>query len=195
MRKIAFSLFGLFLLIFLPGCETGPGGEPGSGRGGAAANAAFSDLVDLVEERLALMYPVAKYKWRNNMPAEDFEREEDLLDLVIEEGGRRGLSASLVESFFVVQLEAGLQLQEHYLAGWSAESPENFENVPDLEGELRPELERIARAMVAQLARVYTSPPSEENAEERLTAARENLVDSGRIPEKAVDIALSPFAR
>ncbi len=194
MEKSAASLLFMVLTLVLAGCET-PDGDGFAGRsgGGSDADAAYSELLDLVEERLDLMHGLARYKWSEGIPVDGTGRDDAALQRAVAEGETRGLSAFAVESFLLVQMEAGRLLQQVYFDRWSDVEPAESGVLVDYESGLEPALREIESAMVAHLARVHAAPPSEEHARERLARAREALLESGDRPEEIVDIALSPF--
>src|SRR5258706_226968 len=63
-------------------------------------------LLRLMEQRLALMHEVARWKWDAGKPITDPERERELLQSVVERGRGKGLDPDLVRPFFAAQMEA-----------------------------------------------------------------------------------------
>ncbi len=191
MRNTACPLFFFILAVAFGGCET-PEGERSPGAG--AQDVAFAELVDLVGERLELMYPAAQYKWNNGLQVEGAGRDEAALARAVEEGEGRGLPPFVTESFFLVQMEAGRLLQQVYFEDWEDDAAGSFDLAADYESELLPDLDRIELEMIEALAQVHAAPPSEDRARERIEAVRERLLNSDRFPEEIVEIAMSPFA-
>ena len=64
------------------------------------------ELSKLIGARLSIMQEVAKYKWNNNAPIEDPDREQKLLDSVGKQAQAAGLQLQWAQHFFRLQIEA-----------------------------------------------------------------------------------------
>ena len=77
-------------------------------------------LLRLMEQRLALMHEVARWKWNAGKPITDPERERESLQSVVERGRGKGLDPDLVRSFFAAQMEAARLVQQADFDRWTA---------------------------------------------------------------------------
>jgi chorismate mutase len=75
---------------------TGPlmNDRPLGGQSQPPATDTGQELSKLIGARLAIMQEVAKYKWNNNAPIEDSEREQKLLDSAASRRKRRACNRS-----------------------------------------------------------------------------------------------------
>ncbi|MDH4016284.1 MAG: transporter substrate-binding domain-containing protein, partial [Actinomycetota bacterium] len=114
-------------------------------------------LLAAVDERLALMPDVARFKRANDAPIEVPEREARVLDAAwlavraaASDGGRSGPSSEAVRAFYRAQMEAAKAIQRRIVATEHAAAGDD--PIPDLDTQLRPALirigDRIARLVV-----------------------------------------------
>src|SRR5262249_7834217 len=82
--------------------------------------ATLDRLLRLMEQRLALMHEVARWKWNAGQPVTDPQREPELLHSVVERGRGKGLDPDLVRPFFAAQLEAARFVQQADFDRWQA---------------------------------------------------------------------------
>lgn len=108
----------------------------------AVAGEAVEGLKRVMAERLALMHEVARYKWNQGLAIEDPERERVVLARTAERAVAGGIPAALAARLVRAQIEAAKVIQRADVAGWEAAGAGPFDHVPDLAGELRPEITR-----------------------------------------------------
>lgn len=77
-------------------------------------------LYELIDARLELMDEVAAYKWRQDRPIEDPEREALVLDRAVDDALRHGFTPDSSRAFFAAQIEAAKQIQRHWFRIWEA---------------------------------------------------------------------------
>jgi cyclohexadienyl dehydratase len=112
-------------------------------------------VLDLIEQRLAVMPEVAAWKWRAQQPIADLERERQVLDRSVADAEAIGLDGPSAREFFDVQIQMARAVQSQYFDKWRTE---NRAPPPgrDLTTQLRPELDAIGRQM---LTTVYLASP------------------------------------
>ncbi len=99
-------------------------------------------LVDLLARRLALMPAVAAYKRQHGLPIEDLEREEVVLEQVLNAAHERGLERDSVRALFVAQIELAKAVQRRTTGA----------EPMDLHAVLRPALSRLGPRILDALA-------------------------------------------
>jgi chorismate mutase-like protein len=119
---------------------------------------AARDLAALIDERLALVTEVARYKWNTGAAIEDPPREQALLASLRERAAPLGVPQALVERFFTAQIEAAKQLQRELHARWKQQRREKFTGIADLATSIRPGIDRVTGEMLDALARLNSSP-------------------------------------
>jgi chorismate mutase len=108
-------------------------------------------LLRLMEQRLALMHDVARWKWNKELPITDPNRERELLQSVIERGRGKGLDPDLVRSFFAAQMEAARLVQQADFERWKANKQEPFADTTSL-AVLRQRIDHLNRELIDALA-------------------------------------------
>jgi chorismate mutase-like protein len=111
-------------------------------------------LSSLIDERLALVNEVARYKWNTGAAIEDPPREQALLESLRQRAMPLGVSQPLVDAFFTAQIEAAKQLQRELFARWKREHREKFPGIADLATSIRPGIDRVTGEMLEALAGV-----------------------------------------
>jgi cyclohexadienyl dehydratase len=104
-------------------------------------------VLDLIEQRLAVMPEVAAWKWRAQQPIADPERERQVLDRSVADAEAIGLDGASARDFFDVQIQMARAVQAQYFDDWQTE---NRSPPPgrDLTKQLRPELDAIGRELL-----------------------------------------------
>jgi len=103
----------------------------------------LADLGSLMNDRLALMTVVAKYKWNTHAEIEDPVREQKILDGLKSQAEAAGLPSQWVQHFFREQIEAAKLVQYQMFAQWHREHRGAFPDTPDLATEIRPKLDAL----------------------------------------------------
>lgn len=115
----------------------------------AAQASPADDLYPLVGERLSLMRDVAAFKWLNDLPVTDVERESVVLEAAGEQALRAGLKPETAAAFFREQIEAAKDIQHYWFERWSEGGAPVV--APDLGTDIRPRLLALGDAIVAAL--------------------------------------------
>jgi chorismate mutase-like protein len=110
-------------------------------------------LLRLMEQRLALMHDVARWKWNAGKPITDPKRERELLQSVVERGWGKGLDPDLVRSFFAAQMEAARLVQQADFDRWKAKEQKPFADTTSL-AVLRRRIDDLNRELIDALAEV-----------------------------------------
>ncbi|MFN0198938.1 MAG: gamma subclass chorismate mutase AroQ [Planctomycetaceae bacterium] len=121
-----------------------------------AQRRAVKALADLTEERLALMFDVARTKWNQRLPIENLERERELLDRLVQQGTAAGLSEEIVARFFQNQFQAAKDVQQQYFTRWEQAGVREFDEVPDLNADIRPRIDLYSRQMIEELLKLQS---------------------------------------
>jgi len=113
--------------------------------------AAVTRILDVANERMALMPGVAATKWQTHAPVADPKREQ----VVIEHSGDLappfGLSAEPVEGVFEVQVRLAREWEETLTRQWQARGFHYTGPIPNLTQEVRPQLDTITTQMLRAL--------------------------------------------
>lgn len=128
-----------------------PGGRALAGLVVASASAAVDTLLDLVEQRMAVMPDVARHKHNTGAAVEDLPREAQVIAAVTARAKDAGLDPDLAAAFFQAQIDASKIMQNSRITAWKAAGQGKFTDVPDLATSIRPTLDRLTPAMVATL--------------------------------------------
>ncbi|MFO0928318.1 MAG: gamma subclass chorismate mutase AroQ [Gemmataceae bacterium] len=121
-------------------------------RPAAPPAAAVDRLLARMNERLAVMPDVARWKWNMRRPITDPPRERALLDDVARRGAARGLDPAFVRRFFAAQIDAAKEMQQAAIARWTADGGPVVP-VRDLSS-LRMRIDQINSALLDELPAV-----------------------------------------
>jgi chorismate mutase-like protein len=118
------------------------------------ATPAAARLASLIDERLALVTEVARYKWNTGAAIEDPPREQALLASLRERAVPLAIAQSTVDTFFLAQIDAAKQLQRELFERWKRERREKFPAIADLATSIRPGIDAVTNQMLQALAAV-----------------------------------------
>jgi chorismate mutase len=109
-------------------------------------------LIATSAQRLSIGKQVALAKWDSKVPLEDAPREAHVIAAAIQAGELRGLDQTSVATFFKAQIEANKLVQYSLLAEWYRLGNAPAHSSIDLSNAIRPELDQIQTALIAELA-------------------------------------------
>ena len=109
------------------------------------------ELSNLIGARLSIMEEVAKYKWSNNAPIEDPDREQKLLYSVGKQAQAEGLQPQWAQHFFRLQIEAAKLAQYQLFHDWRRTQHPAFSDAPDLATVVRPHLDALTLLLLKSL--------------------------------------------
>lgn len=109
-------------------------------------------LLDAMRRRLKIMHDVARWKWNAGKAIEDPEREQQLLTQLERRGREFNLSPADTRRLMRAQMEAGKRIQRADWNKWRREGRKPFEDVPDLNRELRPQIDRASEELLSAFA-------------------------------------------
>ena len=171
---------GPILLCLLAGCNTAATnnrGEP-----------ALDHLLTKMNERLALMESVAKYKWTTAKPIADPDREAVLLSAMEEKAKASQFSPKDARWFFAAQIEAAKALQENHHLRWKQDEQTVPKEAADL-AELRRRIDAVNDELLAALIE-YRKHPVDRALVRR--KASDLIVGEG-INERVRSLAIQPL--
>jgi chorismate mutase len=148
---------------------------------------AEGSLVALAARRLALGDKVAAAKYGSAAPIKDGGREEQLLADVIALSREMGLDPEFGARFFRAQIEANKVVQRRLHDLWSAHPDLRPQRKPNLESEVRPQLDAITKLM---LVRLKAFDIGRDTAVRDVGALSQSLDD---LHAEALRIALAPI--
>jgi chorismate mutase len=125
------------------------------GTSAARGQGAIDRLQPLVEtsaRRLLIAEQVALTKWDSGAAVEDLPREAQVITGAVRDGVSRGLDPTSVSNFFKAQIEANKVIQYSLLADWRRSGRAPAHAPIDLVATIRPELDRVQTALIAELA-------------------------------------------
>lgn len=144
---------------------------------------ADEQLSALINERLSYMKAVAAYKWLNELPIEDLEREATVIATAQRSGLDHGITVDSSETFFQAQITAAKEIQSYWYAKW--ELGEGPTAAPDLNKEVRPALLKLGHAITANLG-------TEDVASDAIQATGLSNQTAAKIAHAANDIQTYP---
>jgi chorismate mutase len=115
---------------------------------------AFTNLIALVSQRLALAEPVARYKWARHEPITDEPRENALLKQVAQKAQAAQIDPDFARQFFRDQIDASKDVQNALFANWRAVKAAPESTPPDLASDTRPKLDRLTQSLMGALVRI-----------------------------------------
>jgi len=133
----------------------------------SAAQLAFGDVrfadpqsdvttvVDLIAARLALMRPVAEWKYAHDVPVTDQAREQKVLDTTVLQAQALGIEADGARQLFTLQIRLARQIQERAADEWRT-SHATVHPSRDLNSDLRPQLDHVGTQL---LQAIYLALP------------------------------------
>jgi chorismate mutase len=149
-------------------------------------------LLRLMEQRLALMHEVARWKWNVGKPITDPERERVLLQSVVERGRGKGLDPDRVRSFFAAQMEAARLVQQADFDRWTAKEQGPFADTTSL-AVLRQRIDTLNRELIDALAEVRPRLSGPTVRQALLQRAEEILTGDGLAGVR--ETAIAPLRR
>lgn len=188
---------GIALWLLCSGCA--PATEPPPRiptpvevKSATAAEQCATEICQLIAKRLELMPGVARAKWNRQLPITDEKREQALLRKLTADGAAGGLPADVVTEFFQAQITAAKLIQEHAFEEWKGTQQTQFENPPDLEQEVRPQIDQLNQLMLKALAKCQAQRP--ENAWNSAVEGAQKSVFSGtKWPKVVLETAVMPL--
>ena len=114
-------------------------------------NTPAETLVELMDQRVALMQSVAAWKWANNLPIEDKAREAVVLANARQKAAAYGLNPDSTEAFFKAQIKIAKQAQQQSFNRWEKDGFP-FAEPPDLNEHTRPKISALTEQIIAQLS-------------------------------------------
>jgi chorismate mutase-like protein len=141
----------------------------------ADSHAALDGLLEAMQQRLALMPEVARWKWNAGRAVADPARETELLERVARQSDAHGLDPAFTRAFFADQIEAAKLVQENAFRRWKEEGHGPFAEVTDL-AVLRRRIDTLNEDLLTALARMRSPSPGQPTPVQIQQRAREVLM-------------------
>lgn len=146
----------------------------------------LESLFVLMQERLALMHEVARYKWNAELLNATLDAEKlTLLDNKVE-------NESFIASFFDAQNEAAQRIQFLDFSLFEKEKMGPFEDVKDFESEIYPKLKLINEDMLVTVNQLLIHTQNESLPEFLKDLSFSSFKNEG-INREIYDIAIEPL--
>lgn len=153
---------------------------------------AVDQLADSIQQRLAIMPDVARFKWNHKRPITDPEREAQLLKSLVQQATEHGVSPQLSQRFLTAQMAAARHVQQRLIADWQAAQAEPFADVPDLDRQLRPQISALSAAMLSPLIKIE-SVLADAATQELLANALQQRSDTAPLFAEELKMAFAPL--
>lgn len=158
-------------LLLIQGCASTP-----------PPDTALQHLLTSIEQRLDIAEAVALNKWDSGQPVQATEREQQVIANAQTQALRFGVDRQRAGVFFSDQIEANKLLQYSALSRWHAAGSAPTTTRIDLATQLRPQLDRLQRNLLSELAEFDRNPPARCDGAlahaiaKRATSPQRNLV-------------------
>ena len=137
----------------------------------------LSGLASLAVQRIMTADQVAAAKFGTDQPIDDPPREQQVLDSVAAASPAMGLSAPESAQFFRDQIDANKVVQRGLYQRWRADPQQRPTDRPDLNTQIRPQLDRLTINILHQLQ----ATTAVRHAGTQCTAqARQALTEAGK---------------
>ncbi|MGH8466604.1 MAG: chorismate mutase, partial [Pseudomonas sp.] len=124
------------------------------------ADTALQRLLASIEQRLDIAEAVALNKWDSGQPIQATEREQQVIANAQVQALHFGVDSQRAGAFFSDQIEANKLLQYSALSRWNAAGSAPSTPRVDLATQLRPQLDRLQRSLLSELAEFDRNPPA-----------------------------------
>jgi cyclohexadienyl dehydratase len=114
-------------------------------------------LYQLVNQRLSHMKNVAAYKWHNQLPIEDLQREQLVIEKATRLAKEVGLEQLASRNFFIAQIIAAKTIQHNWFTAWRQDNTSLPPSPGSLDDEIRPILIRLGNQIIRQVELVLNS--------------------------------------
>jgi cyclohexadienyl dehydratase len=142
MRKICLTLLLFSTSVTVLGNPVDPG---------------LVTLYQLVDQRLSHMKDVAAYKWHNQLPIEDPQREKLVIENAARVANEVGLEQQASRTFFLEQIAAAKAIQHSWFYEWQRTSASLPASPANLNDTIRPELIRLGNQIIRQIELILKS--------------------------------------
>lgn len=140
MNLTILYLSAFFMLPAAPLHSTKAPGKTRQPMATLSLTSSVTTLADLVNQRLSYMKDVAAYKWQHQLPIEDLEREQVVIQSSMERAATYGLDSTSTQSFFEEQITAAKLIQQYWFDQWTANGFDEQLTFRDLNATVRPAL-------------------------------------------------------
>lgn len=158
----------------------------------ASTAASHIDILrDLIAQRLSFMKDVARHKWNQQSAIEDLPREQKIISSLQTQATALGIPAAWAEHFFLAQIEAAKQIQREHFAQWQTQQQGKFNDVPNLDLVIRPQLDHLTTQILRQLALSWPALIDQDQQVNLVKTMRK--LNASNVSTTAVNLAITPF--
>lgn len=176
-------LVALLVALAAPGLGWRPARERG--------DPTIDRLLARMNERLALMPDVARWKRQAKRPVTDPAREAALLAEVADRGAARGFDPAFVRRFFAAQIDAAKEVQQAALDRWKTDGGGPVGPVRDLAA-LRVRIDRLNAALIDALV-AADAALADVSVRRALPARARRLLTAAGVTDRVRAIAVAPL--
>lgn len=115
---------------------------------------AINRLNQLLQARLDLMPDIALWKWQENQPIEDLERERMVLDRVAELAEKQAVCSDEARLFFQSQIDSAKSIQIKHHEAWRNSPPAPNKSVRPEITSIRQKIDALTPEIIDQWIRV-----------------------------------------
>ena len=121
----------------------------------AKAEPLTTAVFESIRDRLALMKSVAAWKALRNVPVEDLEREQKVLQSSVDKAGAVRIDGVTAKAFFEAQIAAAKEIQFCWMDRWARDASKAPQTAPDLIADIRPKLIDLGKSILKNVARAW----------------------------------------
>jgi len=152
--------------------------------------ARVSQLLDVIDARLALMPAVAAYKWQQHAPVADPPREQAVIARAIALAKPLGFAPGPVSQLFELQVRLAREIEEGLHAQWRARGFDFEGPVPRLDTQLRPRLDQLSGELLSALYLAAPVLARPDFASQYAASATQSLKARGWNPEARTELLM-----
>lgn len=196
VRRVGFGLLWSCLLVAWPGligcrAETPPPSADQATQVSIAPDPApVTRVLTVLNDRLAVMHDVARWKWAEARPIADPEREAQLLNRVAARAQEKNLDPAFVRALFAAQIEASKYMQRADFNRWKA-SPPPASAVPSLTV-LRQRIDAIDQRLLDALA-AAGGPLSDPHTQKQVPELADKILTGDGVDPSVRSMVIGPL--
>lgn len=112
----------------------------------------LASVLDLTDQRLAIMAEVAAIKWRQQVAITDTAREQQIIDEASSAAGKLGLESNAVRALLSLQIRMARDVQNQLHVRWRNNGFDGQTAPRDLQRQIRPQLDVLSANFLIALA-------------------------------------------
>jgi cyclohexadienyl dehydratase len=153
--------------------------------------ARVTQLLDVIDARLALMPAVAAYKWQQHAPVADPPREQAVIARAVALAQPLGFAPGPVSQLFELQVRLAREIEAALHAQWHAQGFDFEGPVPRLDTQLRPRLDQLSGELLSALYLAAPVLARPDFASHYAASATQSLKARGWSPEARTELLMT----